>query len=353
MDLSDPPMFPSNDANLLKDHLLVLTNAIVATEIETLAISRFPAAGWDQAAAVERAAAGLKLPRGVDAPMVLRLTRHARLIGPYALGPRDAALLGVPKFSASVFIVEALEERGDPPYPGGDRYGFNRAFPEGTPVRDEERVMHWLVAAARRLGGSIRVGGSGIVLTPDVQAGIDLTVFTDVWLEPETALSVMQRVAPDAHLAMDPTEWAGPPRGIGEPDAPGTTGLSEAARQTLHAEADAFDMAALSAPPELNGYGIQADLEAGGILILEVAGEEVLPVVLASLPWAVNGAIAYRIRWEAPDFLELELEHAPPEHKAARARARGFVNALTREVHRAVGGEVTDDGEFLVNPADL
>jgi len=349
----DLPPFPPSDLDELDCHLFVLPGGVGADEVEALAVSRFPAAGWDAAAAAGKANAAGRRPRGTAAPRVLRLSRHSRLVGPYAFGPGDAARLGVPTSSTSAFIVETPHERGDPPYPGGDRDGLGRAFPAGMPVRDEERVAHWLVEAARRLSGAVRIAGSGVVLTPHADATIDLTVFSDVWLEPPVALEVMKRVLPRAKLAMDPVPWAGPPAGTGVRKVPGAAGLSEAARKNLHAEADAFDVAALSAPDELTGYGVEAELGIDGLLVLEVAGEDVIPLVLSALPWAMNGAIAYHVRWQAPDFQELELERPSLAHRVARGRAQPLVSALAREVHRAVGGEVADAAEFLVDPADL
>lgn len=349
----DPPPFPSVDPALPERHVLVLPPGVGAEEVEALAVSRFPAAGWDAAAAAGRGTFGGRGSRGTGAPKVLRLSRHSRLVGPYALGAGDAARLGVPSASASAFIVESPHERGEPPYPGGDRDGLGRAFPDGLPVRDEERVVHWLVEAARRLGGTLRIAGSGVVLTPEADAVLDLTVYSDVWLEPAAALAVMQRVTPHARLAMDPVPWTGPPPGTGERDAPGTTGLAESLRRNLHAEADAYDVAALSAPDELTGYGVQAELGVDGLLVLEVAGEDTVPLVLRALPWAADGAIAYRVRWEPPDYQELELERPSLAHRIARGRSQPLVSALAREVHRAVGGEVADAAEFLVNPADL
>jgi len=178
-------------------------------------------------------------------------------------------------------------------------------------------------------------------------------VFSDVWLAPPVALAVMQRVMPRAKLAMDPVPWAGPPPGTGVRQVPGAAGLSEALRKNLHAEADAYDVAALSAPDELTGYGIEADMGIDGLLVLEVAGEDVVPLVLSSLPWAANGTIAYHVRWQADDFQELELERPSLAHRVARGRAQPLVSALAREVYVAVGGEVVDAAEFLVDPADL
>jgi hypothetical protein len=343
-----PPFVPS-DPEVTERHLLLLPAGVGAGEVEALAVSRFPAACWDDE---DRVSTGRR-SRGTSEPRALRLSRHSRLVGPYGLAPGDAAGLGVAASYVSVFVAQTPHERGEPPYPGGDRDGLNRAFPDGVPVRDEERVAQWLVAVARRLGGAVLIAGSGVVLAPEPEAAIDLTVFSDVWLEPAAALVVMQRVSVRARLAMDAEPWSGPPAGTGQRSVPGVAGLDDAERRNLHAEADAYDFAALSAPDELSGYGVQADLGIDGLLVLEVSGEEVVPLAISTLPWAAQGAIAYRVRWDAPDFRELELERPSFTHRVARGRARPLISALTREVYRAVGGEVTDAAEFLIDPADL
>ena len=107
-------------------------------------------------------------------------------------GDRDA--LG------QLYAADAVAETPDGPrLQGGAAIAdylltFKRAFPDAMPVREEERVLLWLVAAARRLGGAVRTGERGTVLTPDVDAAIDLTVYTRGWLEPDEMLRVVQQV---------------------------------------------------------------------------------------------------------------------------------------------------------------
>ena len=92
------------------------------------------------------------------------------------------------------------------------------------PVREEERVLQWLVAAARRLGGAVRIGDNGIVLVPDVDSAIDLTVYSDRWLEPDEALAVVQQVHPRARLERGD-------RHLGRPAARGRPRLRGRARR--------------------------------------------------------------------------------------------------------------------------
>ncbi|MFI2753784.1 hypothetical protein ACGIF2_10150 [Cellulomonas sp. P22] len=371
--MSAPPVLPRlalDDPGLRTRHLLALPAGIGADEVEVLALSRFPAAAWEVLPGVPQPGRGRAVP---CTPGVLRVSRLSTLTGPFAVDQADAAGLGLPTSTAIVYDVRCPRERGPRPYPGGDRDGLKRAFPEAMPVREEERVLLWLVAVARRLGGAVRTGEHGTVLHPDVDGTIDLTVYTDQWLEPDETLRVVQRVVPRARLAMDGVPWEGPmpDAGRGALAASAGTGLPERGgaglrvalerhgvkdvheRTRLLAEATAYDDAMLAAPPRPEGYGALVDMGVDGLLALEVAAEDVLPPMLRDLPWTADGAVAYRLRWEPTDVDELELERPSFAHRVARGRAMPPLQALARELQAVVGGEIADAAEFLVAPEDL
>jgi hypothetical protein len=369
------PPLPVLDPGLRTRHLLALPDGVEADEVEVLAVSRFPSATWEiLPGPPQHRTTGVRGNRS-PAPVagVLRVSRLSTLTGPYTVTQGDAVGLGLPAATATVYDVTCPRERGGPPFPGGDRDGIKRAFPEALPVREEERVLAWLVAAARRLGGAVRTGEHGIVLRPDLDATIDLTVFTDRWLEPDEMITVVQQVVPRAHLAMEGVPWHGPavdtgrrlvtdPAGIPVPER-NIAGLrraleqhgvaDERKRRHLAAEADAYDAAMLAAPAVLEGYGALVDLGVDGVIAIEVAGEGSLPPLLRGLPWTARGAVAYRVRWEATDVEELELERPSFAHRVARGRAMPQVQVIARALHGVVGGEIADAADFLVNPADL
>ncbi|MBX9244773.1 hypothetical protein ICW40_08110 [Actinotalea ferrariae] len=346
-------------ADVADHHLLVLPGDVGPDEVEVLAVSRFPRAAWERqpSAQAPRPTGGARgLRTGAAPPGALRLSRHSVLVGPFTVDRLTAVTLGVPASAGVAYVVEAPVERGDRPFPhGGDRDGLRRAFPEGLPVRDEERTVTWLIAAARRLGGAVRTGARGgspaTLLVPEPAAAVDLTVWTDIWLEPDAALAVARQALPRAYLNLPTPHWSGPRRHA-EP-VPGTAPLTPEMRRGLHAAADEHDIRALVEPPPMTGYGALADLDLDGMIALEVAGETRVPPVIAQVPWAAEGAVAYRVRWEPPDLADREHERPPLQHKVARGRATPLVVALTRAVHKAVGGEITDAMEFIVDPADL
>ena len=380
------PGLSSAEPGLRDRHLLALPDDVGPEEVETLAASRFPSTRWEQARAAEAPAPRRGIVRPVTAAFgiravapagpppgvgVLRLSRHTTLTGPYTVSAEEAAGLGLPSSTAVAYDVACTRERGERPYPGGDRDGLKRAFPDGMPVREEERVLLWLVAAARRLGGAVRTGERGTVLVPDVDSAVNLTVWADHWIEPHELLAVVQRVAHRARPADGGSAWQGPMAGAGRLGAhvpeglpePGGAGLraaldaggvrDEHKRRRLHAEADAFDAHMLANPPEATGFAVVVDLEVDGMVVVEVSEEEVVPPLLRDLPWTQQGAIAYRVRWEPFLLEELEAERPGLTHRVARGRAVPVVHAITRAVHGAVGGEIADEAEFLVAPTDL
>ncbi|PZR53461.1 hypothetical protein DNL40_08125 [Xylanimonas oleitrophica] len=367
---SQPALPRSSTRGHQARHLLALPADVVVDEVEVLALSRFPSTRWE---VVPRELPGADVPVGRMAgpgePGVLRLSRHSTLTGPYQPAGQgfDA---GLPGGTAVVFDVVCPRERWDdaPPQDGGDRDGLARAFPAGLPNREEERVVTWLVAVARRLGGSVRVDvggmwdesasptapvGTGVVLTPDPGAAVDLSVFSAVWLDPQACHRVVQAVHPRARLATEGADYQGPPQGIAErPLYPGEQ-MDPDVRRALHAAADEFDIAALRAPQVLDGFGVVVDLDHDGWVTVEVAGEEVLPPLLRELPWAQGGCVAYHVRWDPPDIVEAQREHPHHAHLVARKRAAELVSRVAAAIWEAAGGEIADEADFLVDPEDL
>ena len=375
----DLPRLPLSDDGLRTRHLLALPDGVEPDEVEVLAASRFVNARWEepggdtptQRSRPLTAAFGLRLSGARPQARVLRLNRHSTLVGPYAVTQEDALTLGLPVSTTTAFDVVCPRDRGAKPYPGGDRHGLKRAFPDGYPNREEERVLLWLVAAARRLGGAVRTGQTGVVLQPDMESAIDLTVFSDHWVEPAEALAVVQRAAPRARLSVPTSEWDGPMRGAGRYEGhalsgmpePGGSGLRDALlehgvldpdeRRRLQMEAAAFDELMLAAPPAAESFGVLVELGVDGMVVGEAAEEQDLPPLLQGLPWTQDGVVAYRVRWEPLLIEELELEKPSFEHRVARTRSAPVVQAIARALHAAVGGEIADEADFLIDPADL
>lgn len=356
------PLLPAVTAAAPLDrarHLLGLSVDVAPEELETLASSRFPASYWEVA------------PEGVDLqsppvrwarpgePGVLRLGPTAAVVGPYAPRFSDGLGAGLPDDVAYVLEVVCTRERGDLPFVGApDRDGVARAFPAGLPVGGEAAAVDWVVAAARRLAGAVRLDVGGprspeLALAPDPDVNVDLTVYSDVWLEPEATLALVRSVLPGAVLGTEGVEWQGPPPVAYDPEVLGVRDLTREQLAALQLAADEVDMAALREGFVLEGYGVLADLGEDGMLAVAVGAEDAVPVVLTELPWTQGGALAYRVQWEPPDLAVSQLEHPPAAHLRARAAVLPLVAQVAALVQHAVGGEVADDDGFLVDPEDL
>lgn len=348
-------------ADLYVRHLLAVDEDVDPSEIEALALSRFPATRWETPPEVVQTKAG-RGSRGSEVhdrlvPGTLRTSRHTTISGPYAPASDDGTALGFDGPVGMVYEVLCPRERGAAPFQGGgDRDGLARVYSEAFPIREEARVASWLVAVARRLCGAVRFDLGATeprFVVPDPAVSVDLTVYSDVWLSPDAALAVCAQADGSARLASTGTPWQGPPQTAGtvpvEPDGP----LTPEQLAALHARAEDADIAALTGPRTLSAYAVEVDLGDDGLVSVEVSGVEQLPLVLRGLEWAVDGAIAYQVRWTPEDLVDWQRELPSFEHRVSRTRAAGVVATLTRAVHVAVGGEIVDQDEFLVEPDDV
>ncbi|MDR2565179.1 MAG: hypothetical protein LBC97_03795 [Bifidobacteriaceae bacterium] len=325
-------------------HLLVLAPDINASEIAILAATR-----W----------------RAVEQAMgEITLSRYSSLFGPYTVGAGLAPSLGLPRGLNQAWMATTLTERGDRPFPGSlDPTGISRAFPGGLPVREERRVVEFLVAVARRLGGVVRFHDSGLMVAPVPDGALDLTVFSPLWLEPDAALATARSVVPLFDLAINWHDFApvAPPAESGdsyddwsEPSTAGGAGeLSASRRAELHERADRRDQAALAEPPSLDRYALAADLGPAGGLVIEIAGVDPPPLALRGVAWAAEGAVAYTVRWIPDEPKHLLMEFPPADHCRTRSQMANLLASLARVIHHTVGGEVLDADAFPIDPTDL
>lgn len=280
-------------------HLLVLPAEVTADDLEALAVSRDEDAGW----------AG---------PSQLRVQAGVQLTGPWGL---DRALRGgfdLPAWAEQAYLLLCPVQRGGPLPP--ELRGIDPvldAFPEGVPHGVESEALGHLRAFARRLGGAVRLAGSGAVVVPDADAAVDLTVLAPVWLDHDVCLQVLTQTLPEVHSLLD--------------DIP-----DELARLQV-----------------LEGYAIVAHLGEGDLVEVAVGGLQQPPVVLRGTPWAHDGVVAYEVRWR-PHHPEQAFAARPSlAQRRARARAGALIERTALALHALTGGEISDDDGFLVEPGDL
>lgn len=278
-------------------HLLVLAADVHPDELEALAVSRSDTAGWVGEAD-------------------LRLAPGVHLTGPWSLDPDLRAAFDLPAWAAQAFLLRCPVQRGGalpPELQGVDP--LLDAFAEGVPVGVEQEAIDHLRAFARRLGGALRLAGSGAVVVPDPEAATDLTVMSPVWLDPEACLQVLQQSLPHVRSLLD--------------DVP------EAAAEGLE------------------GYGMVSELGSGDLVELIASGTARTPAVLRGEEWASEGVVTYELRWR-PEHPETAFAVRPPlGQRRARSEAAALIERAAVALHAVVGGEISDDDGFLVDPADL
>ncbi|MDR2114364.1 MAG: hypothetical protein LBO75_03695 [Bifidobacteriaceae bacterium] len=315
-------------------HLLALGGDIDGNEIALLASTR-----WKR---VEQALGEIGI------------SRYSSLFGPYSVGAGLGATLGLPRGLNQAWIANTLTERGDPPFPGTlDPTGVSRAFTTGLPVREEGRIVNFLVAVARRLGGVVRFYDSGIMVAPVPDGALDLRVYSPLWLEPEAALVTARTVVPRFQLAIDWHPYVPPP--TRPPEVSGIPGwdLTPGQRAELLRQTTLRDAEALAGEQSLDRFALTADLGPAGTLTIEITGVDQTPGALRGVPWASEGAVEYNVRWIPCEPKNLLMEFPPADHCQTRAQMANLLAGIARVIHQTVGGEVLYAYGIPIDPTDL
>lgn len=286
-------------------HLLLVPDGVAPADVQALVRSRFPVREADDG--------GAHLHLEVLPGCVVR-------------GPMAADL---PGWAAAAYGLAAPQERGGPVPPELlGRGGLLDAFADGEPTGHERDLLELGLAMARRLGGAVRTE-SGRLLTPEPRA--DLLLYSEVWLHPDALVHVLAPHLPGIGL-QEPAPVSTPL----PPDA--RTGESlltdEGERRWLHAEADAYDDAALAGPDLTESYGVLAtDADGTTWSVTVEAAIGVPPVLEGTLP---AGTILYELR-------------CYPASGTYPADAVERIDAAGRALLGATGGGVVDDDGFLVD----
>jgi hypothetical protein len=295
-----------------------------------------------------------------------RVGRRSRIVGPYELDQAAVADLGTPPELTYAYLLPAPKER--------DAHGFEafvdplqmalwmRAFPGGPPYREEGDLLGLGLDLARRVGGSLRIAGTGVVMTPDPHRNVELTVWSPYWVEPAELLELVAPVLPGAHLdegrpheepaPTDEVPWEVDPLDPVADDL--ENALTSDLLQRLEHVAYATDVWAQREMEPADGYAIVGE----GGLVLGVQVETGVPhwVVqqLADLPEApTDRLVTYDIRWWPEDVGQLHLESPTPAHRIARTLVGATIRDVARVVSEAVYGVVVDAAGFHVPPDRL
>lgn len=344
-------------------HLLTLPRFIDPGDIEFLVQCIYPRAHWTTEPEEE-------LHQGKTVtltPGALRVGSHSTLRGPYLLDEQHPAGGGQP--AAIAYALTTLWERGDEALEGeGDRDGIIRIFNPLLPIRQELRGVHLLIALARRIDGAAifavtppELGRNGLTLfgphnyarlDPNPDVNVDLTIYSDVWLEPQAALAVAHGIAPTAVFAGQGEEWAGPPQEVPEVLAEARENLEPGVLEHIHEVASENDLDALAGGEVASMYAIFIP-DHEGIISIEIGGSEYVPAALEGIDWISDGVLEYRISWVPNDQEMQHTEFPDAAFAALQHERRAIVAELARQFYHQTGGEVADQDGFLVDPAEL
>ncbi len=295
-----------------------------------------------------------------------RVGRSSSISGPVQLSDEDAAVLGAPEGLRTAYRLEAAPER--------DPDGFEafvdplqtalwmRAFPTGPPYRAEGDLVALGLDLARRVGGAVRVAGTGVVMTPDPTRDVELTVWSPYWVEAKDLVQLLAPVLPGAHQDMvrphqPPPEPEAAPWSL-DPLDPMADEMEEALTpellQRLELVADATDEWAEQEMAIADGYAVVGH---GGIVVgvqVETGVPRWVLRQLADLPDVpTDRLVTYDIRWWPEDVGQLHLESPSTAHRIARRIVAETIRSVARVTSEAVFGVVVDASGFHVPPESL
>jgi hypothetical protein len=302
----------------------------------------------------------------LDLTGTAQVGRRSQIIGPFELGPADLAALGLPEAFTAAYLLEAPVER--------DPDGFEsfvhpvetalwmRAFPDGPPYREEGALVGLGIDLARRLGGALRVAGTGVLMRPDPTRNVELTVWSPYWVVPDDLVTLVAPVLPGARRDTgrpheDPPENPDLPWSV-DPLDPFAEDLQDALTpellQRLEHVAEATDAWAAQEMEQADGYAVVGE---GGIVI-GVQVETVVPDwvlrQLGDLPDVpTDRLVTYDIRWWPQDLSQLNIENPNPAHRIARQLVGATIRDVARVTSEAVYGVVVDATGFHRPPESL
>lgn len=373
-------------------HFLATADYLDPDDVEFLFQCKLPRTQWEQRPHAHEVSTSTGTITEIT-PGVLRLSPRSVLRGPFAsrvlpgeLAQPDAMVDVEPgslrahplttdhpahfePTTQIVWALETLKERGEAPVAGsGDRDGVNRVFAEGLPVREELRQVLALVAVARYLEGTVKFDAGESEpsrtyhpeldvhryreVTPDPAANVDLTIYSDVWLDPMAALGHGQLALPDLRFMPNAVEWDGPVDS-GQYVARDQGFLDASQVSELHSQADETDLDALRNQEPLSTYSLMFEGTGGDLIVVEVGGSDELPPALAAADWAQDGVIEYAIRWVPQDLDDWQRETPSFELRRQRTKMAHLVRTLAKSFVVATNGEVADQDGFLRDPSSL
>nr|NLD41087.1 hypothetical protein [Actinomycetales bacterium] len=265
-------------------HLLVLDSTCSPADLAALARSRYPGATW-------------------LADDILQLEEEVTLTGPWPLDDEVRRTLDLPGWATQAWLCFCQQDRSGPlPLALEGTDPVLDAYPEAVPTGRELDTLRFLQAVARRLGGGVHLAGTAVVLLPDPQSAVDLTVYGQEYVVAEEFLEAAGRedLQVDATIRKSFSLWA--------PAIPGTSQGESGVIHVLHQRAP-------------------------------------VPFALSGMEWAERARMT-SIRWHPPHSLLGRLQRAERHRRLEVIRQ---IEALARiAVELSGGGVAIDDDGFVV-----
>lgn len=273
-------------------HLLALPNDVVADEVEALSISVWDESGWTD-------------------PGILHLTEGATLEGPWTLPQDLVSSLGFSSEITQGWLLRAAPDRVAPLSPDLPADEWSRAFPQGLPSGTELKALLVLRRIARRLGGELRIAGSGYIIDPDQESAVTLRVFSPECIDYEAAGDALRGQGMAAKLPV------GSP--VPLPGAP---------------------------------YALTVQAADGPQVLMGVTLVREVPRVLRWEEWSVGPVWLYELTW--PEGTFLNPERMSRKDRLSRRRAGQTIERLAAVLAQNLGPcAIIDEDDFLVDRDEL
>lgn len=344
---------PLDSQKAVDHHLFAVPQDVDSEEIEALAVSIWDDAAWAM-------------------PGCLRLVGEAYLRGPWRMEEEQRRSLGFAEHLTYAWIVETPRLRAPSRVePGESVFGgssssdsaalvndpWARAFPKGVPLGVEYKALLALVRMARRLGGALRISGSGVIMSPVPESAVNMAVYAPRWVSPDD----MQAVLSSRYEGViDSREITAQDVAQPSPQEVRRIALVMAATKPLDPDvAEVLKKAREEAsrnPQRVDGYALVIPSNGVAQIMVEVHRVMRPPRVLRWESWTNGTIIEYRVRWIPAPGGQPVLSMMDPDPNPLVveecAQAARVIEEVAVLVAQTTGGTIVDDDGFLVGIDD-
>lgn len=318
--------------------LIALSPDVSPSEIEALAVTLWPNAGWVR-------------------PGCLGLGGNAYLRGPYSLDKATKATLKLPHYVSYTYLLDIPADLTGPiPQHLLTAHPLVRAYADNQPAGWHWEVLTGLYAITRRLAGAMRVAQSQAVVKPDPDSAVNLTVYAPAWIEAADGAALVRTTCPGAELLDAPPT---PARPVGA-SRTGQRRHERVAREAIEAdlgadevrrlaaEARAFDEMAAAHPVPPAGYSLTWTNADGTHLSFHAEPTTDVPPALRWEPWADGPLAIYDISW-LPRTLPTPGHSLSRGQRIERLAAAETIETLATGLVHLIGGAILDEDGFIID----